>query len=104
MLCLVFGQFTYRDSLLDLIVAFDVQKAKSYHLGLGSSVNLPTLVGADIRRNYKIFEEFAYHQIKYAQRVFASGELKVKVDDNIYPFDSTTIDLCLSLFLLGRVP
>ncbi len=56
MLCMVFGQLTNRESLRDLIVALDAHKTKSYHLGLGSSVNLPTLARANIRRNYRIYE------------------------------------------------
>ena len=98
MLCMVFGQLTNRDSLRDLIVALDAHKAKSYHLGLGSGVNLPTLARANIRRNYRICEEFAYHLIDYARRVCACNDFEIKVDGNIYAFDSTTIDLCLNLF------
>ena len=98
MLCMVFGQLTNRDSLRDLIVALDAHKAKSYHLGLGSGVNLPTLARANIRRNYRICEEFAYHLIDYARRVCACKDFEIKVDGNIYAFDSTTIDLCLNFF------
>ena len=98
MLCMVFGQLTNRDSLRDLIVAIDAHKAKSYHLGLGSTVALSTLAKANIRRNYKIYEEFAYHLIDYARRVCVSTDFEVKVDGNVYAFDSTTIDLCLSVF------
>lgn len=98
MLCMVFGQLTNRDSLRDLIVAIDAHKAKSYHLGLGSTVALSTLAKANIRRNYKIYEEFACHLIDYARRVCVSTDFEVKVDGNVYAFDSTTIDLCLSVF------
>lgn len=98
MLCMVFGQLTNRDSLRDLIVAIDAHKAKSYHLGLGSNVALSTLAKANIRRNYKIYEEFACHLIDYARRVCVCTEFEVKVDGNVYAFDSTTIDLCLSVF------
>lgn len=98
MLCMVFGQLTNRDSLRDLIVALDAHKAKSYHLGLGANVKLATLARANIRRNYKLYEEFAYHLIDYARRVCVCSDFEVKVDGNIYAFDSTTIDLCLSVF------
>ena len=98
MLCMVFGQLTNRDSLRDLIVALDAHKAKSYHLGLGSNIALSTLARANIRRNFKIYEEFACHLIDYARRVCASTDFEVKVDGNVYAFDSTTIDLCLSVF------
>jgi len=98
MLCMVFGQLTNRDSLRDLIVAINAHKAKSYHLGLGSNVALSTLAKANIRRNYKIYEEFACHLIDHARRVCVCTDFDVKVDGNVYAFDSTTIDLCLSIF------
>lgn len=98
MLCMVFGQLTNRDSLRDLIVAIDAHRNKSYHLGLGSSVKLATLARANINRNCKIYEEFAYHLIDHARRVCANDDFEVKVDGNVYAFDSTTIDLCLSVF------
>ncbi len=98
MLCMVFGQLTNRDSLRDLIVALDAHKAKSYHLGLGPNIALSTLAKANIRRNFKIYEEFACHLIDYARRVCACTDFEVKVDGNVYAFDSTTIDLCLSVF------
>lgn len=79
MLCIVFGQLTNRDSLRDLIVALDAHNAKSYHLGLGAGVKLPTLARANIRRNYRICEEFAYHLIYYARRVCACSDFEIKV-------------------------
>ena len=98
MLCMVFGQLTTRESLRDLVVALDAHKAKSYHLGLGTKISLSTLAKANINRSYKIYEEFAYHLIDYARRVCACSDFEVKVDGNIYAFDSTTIDLCLTVF------
>ena len=98
MLCMVFGQLTTRDSLRDLVVAPDAHKAKSYHLGLGSNITRPTLARANIRRNYKLYEEFAFHLIDYARKVCVCNDFEVKVDGNVYAFDSTTIDLCLNVF------
>lgn len=98
MLCMIFGQLTARDSLRDLIVALDAHKAKSYHLGLGLNVARSTLAKANIRRSYKLYEEFAWYLIEYARRVCASIDFEVKVEGNVYAFDSTTIDLCLSVF------
>lgn len=98
MLCMVFGQLTNRDSLRDLIVALGAHRAKSYHLGFGPKVSLPTLARANIRRDFRIYEEFAYLLIDHARRVFASNDFDVKVDGNVYAFDATTIDLCLSVF------
>ncbi len=95
---MVFGQLTNRDSLRDLVVALEAHKAKSYHLGFGSTVTRPTLARANINRSFKIYEEFAYHLIDYARRVCVCDDFEVKVDGNVYAFDSTTIDLCLSIF------
>lgn len=60
MLCMIFGQLTNRDSLRDLIVAIDAHHKKTYHLGFGKSVMRSNLAKANEKRNYKIFEEFAY--------------------------------------------
>lgn len=98
MLCMIFGKFSARDSLRDLIVALDAHKAKLYHLGLGSNVTLPTLARANIRRNYKLYEEFAFHLIDDARRVCVCSDFEVKVDGNVYAFDFTIIDLCLNVF------
>lgn len=98
MLCMIFGQLTNRDSLRDLIVALGAHRAKSYHLGFGSQVTLPTLARANIRRDFRIYEEFAYLLIDHARRICASNDFEVEVDGNVYAFDATTIDLCLSVF------
>jgi len=98
MLCMVFGQLTNRDSLRDLIVALEAHKAKSYHLGFGLKVTRPTLARANIQRSFKVYEEFAYHLIDYARRICVCDDFEVKVEGNVYAFDSTTIDLCLSVF------
>ena len=95
---MVFGQLTTRYSLRDMIVALDAHKTKSNHLGLGSNVTRSTLTRANIRSDYKLYEEFAFHLIDYAPRVCVCSDFEMKVDGNIYAFDSTAIDLCLSVF------
>ena len=98
MLCMIFGQLSGRESLRDLIVVLTAHKSKSYHLGLGCGAHLPTLAKANARRDYKIYEEFAASMIAYSRRVCANDNFEVKVNGNIYAFDSSTIDLCLSVF------
>ena len=98
MLCMVFGQFSNRDSLRDLIVAIDAHRNKSYHLGLGSCIKLATLARANINRNCKIYDELAYYTIIYVPRVCASDDFEVKVEGNVFAFGSATIDLCLCVF------
>lgn len=96
LLVMVFGQLTTRDSLRDLIVAIDAHSRKSYHLGFGKNVTRSNLSKANERRESKIFEEFAYHLISVAQKKLANNDFEIK--GKIYAFDSSTIDLCLSVF------
>jgi len=96
LLCMVFGQLTNRDSLRDLILAINAHIGKSYHLGFGKNVTLSNLAKANLKRNSKIFEEFAYHLIAIARKCRANDDFQIK--GQVYAFDSTTIDLCLSIF------
>lgn len=96
LLCMVFGQLTNRDSLRDLIVAINAHIGKSYHLGFGKNVTLSNLAKANLNRNSKIFEEFAYHLIAIARKGRPNDDFQIK--GQVYAFDSTTIDLCLSVF------
>lgn len=96
LLCMVFGQLTNRDSLRDLIVAINAHSGKSYHLGFGKSITLSNLAKANLNRNSKIFEEFAYHLIDIARKDKVNDDFKIK--GQVYAFDSSTIDLCLSVF------
>lgn len=96
LLCMVFGQLTNRDSLRDLIVIIDAHSKKSYHLGFGKSVTRSNLAKANEKRSSKIFEEFAYYLIDIARKKRANNDFTIK--GKIYAFDSSTIDLCLSVF------
>jgi len=98
MLCMVFGQLTARDSMRDLMLSLEAHQPKYYHLGFGSTVSRRNLGVANERRNYKIFEEFAYVLIEEARRSCYRDDFEIEVDGNVYALDSTTIDLCLSIF------
>ena len=100
LLCMLFGQLTNRESLRDLILALEAHSKKSYHLGLGKNVTRSNLAKANEGRNSRIFEEFAYHLIGIARNKRANEDFEIK--GNIYAFDSTTIDLCLSVFWWAR--
>ena len=96
LLTLMFGQLSNRESLRDLIVAMEAHAGKFYHLGIGRSVTRSNLSKANEQRDYRIFEEFAFYMIAEArkrriQKIF-------ELDGHVYAFDSTTIDLCLSVF------
>jgi len=96
LLCMVFGQLTNRNSLRDLTVIINAHSSKSYHLGLGKSVSKSNLSKANNKRNSKIFEEFAYYLIDVAQKRLKNDDFEIK--GKVYAFDSSTIDLCLSVF------
>ena len=98
MLCMVFGQLTARDSMRDLMLSLEAHKSKYYHLGFGSTVSRRNLGTANEKRNCKIFEEFAYVLIAEARRSCYRNDFEIEVDGNVYALDSTTIDLCLSVF------
>ena len=85
-----------RESLRGLIVAMEAHAGKLYHLGIGKSVTRSNLSKADEQRDYRIFEEFAFHMIAEAHKRRIRKILEL--DGNVYVFDSTTIDLCLSVF------
>lgn len=94
LLCMLFGQLSHRESLRDLVVVLQAHSKKSYHLGFGKGVTRSNLAKANERRTYKIFEDFAYQLIKVA----GDKQSDKKIEGSLYAFDSTTIDLCLSIF------
>lgn len=96
LLSMIFGQLTNRDSLRDLIVAIEAHSRKTYHLGFGKSVTRSNFAKANENRNSKIFEEFAYYLIDIARQKRANDNFEIK--GKVYAFDSSTIDLCLSVF------
>mgnify|MGYP003790868075 FL=1 len=96
LLVMVFGQLTNRDSLRDLIVAIEAHSRKSYHLGFGKSVTRSNLSKANENRDYRIFEEYAYYLIGVARQKLENNDFEIK--GKVYAFDSTTVDLCLSVF------
>lgn len=96
LLAMIFGQLSNRDSLRDLIVSLDAHSQKSYHLGFGKSVTRSNLAKANESRDFRIFEELAYYLIDIARKKLSNDDFEVK--GKVYAFDSTTIDLCLSVF------
>jgi len=95
---MVFGQLTARDSMRDLMLSLEAHQPKYYHLGFGSTVSRRNFGTANERRNYRIFEEFAYVLIEEARRSYYRDDFEIEVDGNVYALDSTTIDLCVSIF------
>ena len=96
LLALMFGQLSNRESLRDLIVALEAHHSKCYHLGMGKNVSESSLARANQDRDYHIFEEYAYYLVSEARQKCADHIFRL--GGNVYAFDSTTIDLCLSVF------
>jgi len=95
---MVFGQLNSRDSMRDLMLSLEAHHPKFYHLGVGPTVTRRNLGKANEKRCYKIFEEFAYVLIEEARKSCYKTDFEISVDGNVFALDSTTIDLCLSVF------
>lgn len=95
---LAFAQITYREGLRDIEACMEVLGAKLYHLGFRQEVKRSTLSDANELRDWRIYAEFAQVLIKTARSLYASDKLDVELEEAVYALDSTTIDLCLSLF------
>ena len=99
MLCMIFGQLSNRESLSDLVLCLKSQQSKWYHLGLGSGISKSNLAYANENRNWQIFADFAYLLIEYARKIcVGTRDFDLDIEGNVYAIDSTTIDLCLSVF------
>jgi hypothetical protein len=97
-LCMAFAQLTYRESLRDIEACLCAQPAKLYHLGIRGNVSRSALADANEGRDWRIYFEFAQALIRIARRLYAKEPLGVELSETVYALDSTTIDLCLSLF------
>ena len=95
---LAFAQLTYRESLRDIEACLCAQSAKLYHMGIRSPVRRSTLADANERRDWRLYAEFAQRLIAQARRLYAGEDLGLELSNTVYALDSTTIDLCLSLF------
>jgi len=95
---LAFAQLTYRESLRDIEACLSAQSAKLYHMGIRSPVKRSTLSDANERRDWRIYAEFAQRLIMQARKLYAGEDLGLDLSNTVYALDSTTIDLCLSLF------
>lgn len=96
LLTMMFGQLSNRESLRDLIVAMEAHAGKLYHLRIGKSVSRSNLSKANEQRDCRIFKEYATFMISEARK--RRIDKIFELDGHVYTFDSTTIDLCLSVF------
>jgi hypothetical protein len=97
-LCLAYAQLTYRESLRDIETCLNSHHEKLYHIGFRGQISRSTMARAGEKRDYRIYQDFAYHLISIAKKLYQNEELAIELAYSLYAFDSTTIDLCLSLF------
>ena len=98
-LCLCFAQLTYRESLRDIEACLKSNPAKLYHMGIKGNISRSNLSRANEKRDWRIFECLAHHLIGIALNLFDKDDLIYKeLNNELYALDSTTIDLCLTLF------
>lgn len=95
---LAFAQLTYRESLRDIEACLSAQSHKLYHVGIRSPIKRSTLADANERRDWRIYAEFAQRLIAQARKLYAEEDFGLDLSNTVYALDSTTIDLCLSLF------
>ena len=101
-LCMAFAQLTLRESLRDIEVCLRAQQSKLYHMGIRAPVARSTLADANRVRDWRIYADFAQSLIHTARRLYAEDDFGVELEHTVYALDSTTIDLCLSLFPWAR--
>jgi transposase len=97
-LAMAFAQLTYRESLRDIEACLRSLGGKLYHMGLRSKVPRSTLADANETHDWRVFADFAQHLIGIARPLHAEDSIGLELDHTLYALDSTTIDLCLSLF------
>ena len=101
-LCMAFAQLTYRESLRDIETCLRAHQAKLYHLGIRGNIAKSTLADANEQRDCRIYADFAMSLIQTARTLYASEHFAVELEQTVYALDTTTIDLCLSIFPWAR--
>lgn len=100
--CMAFAQLTYRESLRDIVACLRALQPRLYHMGIRSNIARSTLADANENRDWRIYADFAQVLIHIARQLYANDDFGVELDATVYALDSTTIDLCLSLFPWAR--
>jgi hypothetical protein len=97
-LCMVFAQLTGRHGLRDIEVCLNSQREKLYHMGFRGRISRTTLADANATRDFQIYQDVGCHLIDIARGLYAGEPLALELANTVYALDSTTVDLCLSLF------
>ncbi len=101
-LCMAFAQLTYRDSLRDTVLCLRALQKKLHHVGIQSKVSRSTLADANENRDWRIYSDFAQILIGQARKLYVDEDFGLELDETVYALDSSTIDLCRSLFPWAR--
>ena len=101
-LAMAFAQVTFRESLADIEICLRSRREQLYHLGFRSGIAHSTLADANSARDWRIYADLAQGLIGRARKLYAQEPLGIELDQSVYALDSTTIDLCLSLFPWAR--
>ena len=101
-LCLAFAQLTYRESLRDIETCLRAHQAKLYHLGIRGNIARSTLADANEQCDWHIYADFAMSLIQTARNLYINDSFAVELKQTVYALDTTTIDLCLSVFPWAR--
>ncbi len=97
-LCMAFAQLTFRESLRDIEACLRATQSRLYHLGIRGKISRNTLANANQNRDWRIYAEFAQTLISKARTLYAADAFGIELEQAVYVLDSTTIDLCLTLF------
>ena len=101
-LSMAFAQMTFRESLRDTVDCLEARSDALYFMGFRGGVRRSTLADANEQRDWRVYADLAQQLIRKARRLYANEPLAADLDATVYAFDSTTIDLCLSLFRWAR--
>lgn len=102
-LYMAFGQFTHRESCTDIITCLNAQRNSVYHLGLKQIVAVSTLTRSNENRDWRIYSDFANYLLGITRPLYQDDkDFTLDLDNTVYAFDSTTIDLCLSAFVWAK--
>ena len=97
-LCMAFAQLTYRESLRDLVICLQAQQSRLYHMGIRGNIARSTLADANEKRDWRIYADFAQALINIARKMHCKDDFGIEINQDVYALDSSTIDLCLSVF------
>ena len=97
-LCMTFAQLTFRESLRDVESCLRSMNNKLYHMGIRGNISRSTLSDANEHRDWRIYADFAQILIHTARNLYGDDDFGLELDNTVYALDSTTIDLCISLF------